>query len=428
MKALGQAMLRGPLVLALGALPVVASAAAPINAESNGVLTTVLDAFVGTFQHGYANLLPWAQNLFYILVGIELVWAALYWALEGENFIPQLISKVFFIGIFYYLVTNWSTLAHDVVTGFVQVGAQAGGIASTAVPNFQDPSQLINQFWNLATPIATYQASLPWYSISKAMMFGFAYLILAAAIFIIAIQCALTYLEFYLISVVAAILVPFGVNKHLSFLAERAFGAVVANGVKTAVLAFILASAGPIIGSLTPPGAAPSYADVFNLDAAVCLIAFLAWHAPGLAGSLMGGGPTLHAGQAVRVGTATGYLVGRAMAGGGGSRQNSLLQVRTAAAMIGRGVSAGAIGVASASGRVAGAARMGAAAAATGGAGSVGQAAAGASAVGRMATRSAADQVRATRAGAVNAATRATAALREAYAKGQAAGANDSLR
>jgi len=190
-------VVKGLGVYSVGALltlaPLVASAQAPINGESNGVLTTVLGAFISTFQNGYANLLPWAQTLFYLLVGIEIVWAALYWSLEGENFVPQLISKVFFIGVFYYLVINWSSLAHQVITGFVQVGAQAGGVASTAVPDLQDPSQLINQFWNLATPIATYQASLPWYSIGKAMMFGFAYLILAAAIFIIAIQCAITY-------------------------------------------------------------------------------------------------------------------------------------------------------------------------------------------------------------------------------------------
>jgi type IV secretion system protein TrbL len=415
-RRLGLSCLTALLVLT----PLIASAQAPINAESNGVLTTVLKAFLATFQNGYNNLLPWAQTLFYLLVGIELVWAALYWSLEGENFIPQLISKVFFIGVFYYLVINWSSLAHQVVTGFVQVGAQAGGVAGTAVPDLQDPSQLINQFWNLAAPIATYQASLPWYSIGKAMMFGFAYLILAAAIIVIAIQCALTYLEFYLISVIAAILVPFGVNKHLSFLAERSFGAVISNGVKTAVLAFILASAGPIIASLTPPGAAPSYADVFNLDAAVCLVAFLAWHAPGLAASLMGGGPTLHAGHITRAaGSTAGYLLGSAIAGGSAGR-TSIQSVRAAAGAIGRS----AVGVAGAAGQVAGAVRTGATQAATAGSGPIGQTVAGAAAAGRLAGRAAASPLMA----AKDAGRRATAALREAYTRGEAAAVRATAR
>jgi len=403
------------VALALIAVPMAANAQAPINAEGSGAMTTVLGAFLAKFSAGYGLLMPWAITLFYILAGIEIVWASLYWALEGENFIPQLITKTFFIGAFYFLVTNWQSLVNTVVTGFVQVGAQAGGAGAGGVPDLQDPSQLINQFWNLAAPIAAYQAALPWYSLAKAVMFGIAYLILAAAIIIIAIQCALTYLEFYLVSVIATVLVPFGVNKHLSFLAERAFGAVIANGVKTAVLAFILTSAVPILASLTPPSASPSYADVFNLDAAVCFIAFLAWHAPGLAASLMGGGPSLHAGHVARAGSATGYLLGRALASGK-TGETSVEQVRKAAGAIGRGT----VGVVNAAGQVAGAVKGGAGAAATAGSGPIGRAAAGAAAAGRLAGRRAAGPL----ASAADAAKRATAALAEAYRRGEAAGAS----
>jgi type IV secretion system protein TrbL len=411
------------LVAAALLVPVLASAAAPINAESNGVLTTVLNSFLTAFSAGFTNLLPWAKGLFYTLVGIEIVWAALYWALEGENFVPQLITKVLFIGIFYWLVWNWATVAHEVVSGFVDVGAKAGGVPPTAVPDLQDPSQIINQFWALATPIATYQASLPWYSIGKSMMFGFAYIILAVAIFIIAIQCALTYLEFYIVSVIATVLVPFGVNKHMAFLAERAFGAVIANGVKTAVLAFILASASVVIGSLTPPGASPSYADVFNLDAAVLLIAFIAWHAPGLAASLMGGGPALHAGHVARVGSTTGYLLGRAMSAGRGA-ETSLTQVRKAAGAIGRTSANSITGVAAVAGRVTGAAQTGAALAAMGGSGPIGQAVGGAGGVGRMATRAAASGIVTP---VRTAASQATAALKTAYERGVASGTKEAL-
>jgi len=411
---------RGAVLRRLGCaaallVPVLANAA-PITGTSQGVLTNLLNAFLGPFQSGFANLMPWAQWIWYTLAAIELVWAALYWALEGENFLPQLISKILFIGVFFWLITNWSTVAHDIITGFVDVGAKAGGAADgTAVADLRDPSQIVSDFWNLAQPVATYQASIPWYSLGKSMMFGFAYLILIASVFIIAIQAALTYLEFYLIAVLATVLIPFGINRHTAFLSERAFGAVIANGVKTAVLAFILAVAHTVITEITPPGAAPSYADVFNLDAAVVLIAFLAWHAPGLAASLMGGGPALHAGHIARMGGTAGYLLGRSLARGD-PEKTSIQQVRKAAGAIGRGSAITA-------GRISGAVQAGAAVAAVGGSGQAGQALGSARAVGRMAAL-----------GTWNTATfkgarsQATAALKAAYERGQAGGVQSVLR
>ena len=50
----------------------------------------------------------------------------------------------------------------------------------------------------------------------------------------------ITVLEFYIGAVLALILVPFGVNRHTAFMAERAFGLVIAFGTKLMVLGFII--------------------------------------------------------------------------------------------------------------------------------------------------------------------------------------------
>jgi len=415
-------------LLALVLIPAVSSAQA--IPETPDILTNIMGNFLTVFTAGFSNLLPWATALLWTLAALELIWAALYWALAGENFLPQLLQKTALIGGFAYLVLNWSSLCKTVMDGFISVGAMAGTGTGTGsnVPDLRDPTQVLNVFWTLAQPIAEYTSSLGMMDIGKVILVGFGYIILAVAIFIIAIQCALTYLEFYLVAVVATVLVPFGVNKHLSFLAERSFGAVISHGIKLAILSFILTAASPILTNIVTPGSAGStitYNLVFNLDAAALLIAFLAWHAPNIAAGLFGGGPALHAGAASRIATSSAFMLGRMFGGsaGAGGSTSSLQQIKSAAGAVGRGTGAAALGLAGAAGAATGVARAGAGLAAMGGAGRVGQAAAGVASVGFMAGGAAVGAVTgAFNRNVVSPAKAATGALKQSWKAGVASG------
>lgn len=392
--------------------------------ETPNILTGIMGDFLNIFSQGFANLLPWATTLLWTLAALEIIWAALYWALAGENFLPQLLQKTVLIGAFAYLVLNWSALAKTVMDGFISVGAMAGtGAGSGAnVPDLRDPTQVLNVFWTLAQPIADYTSGLGIMDLGKIILIGFAYIILAIAIFIIAIQCALTYLEFYLVAVVATVLVPFGVNKHLSFLAERSFGAVISHGIKLAILSFILTAASPILQNILAPGAPGNpitYNLVFNLDAAALLIAFLTWHAPAIAAGLFGGGPALHAGTASRLAGTGAFMLGRMMGSrGSGVPRSSLGQIRSAAGMIGTTALAGA----HASGAVVGAARSGAALASMGGEGAATRVAGGITGVTRLAADTAVRVSQSAAGAALSPVTRATASLKDAWMSGSTVG------
>ncbi len=415
------------MVMALLA-PIAASAQA--IPETPGILTNIMQNFLGVFSGGFARLAPWATALFIVLATIEIVWAALYWALQGENFLPQLLQKIMAIGIFAYLVLNWPALCRTVMDGFISTGAMAGnGGGGAGVPNLRDPSQVLNVFWTLAEPIAEYTQTLGLMDIGKIILIGLGYIILAIAIFIIAIQCALTYLEFYVVAVIATVLVPFGLNKHFSFLAERAFGSVISHGIKLAVLSFILTAASPVLSNLLTPGGANAitYNLVFNLDAAALLIAFLAWHAPSVAAGLFGGGPALHAGTISRA-AANGTSILRNVFGSGGSASGSSLgTVRSAAGSIGGSAGRAALAFSGAGGAVVGAARTGAGVAAAGGAGTTGRAVAGVAGVARMAGGAAIAAARGAGTAAMSPAVRATAALKKSWAAGAAAGSRGAL-
>jgi len=202
------------------------------------------------------------------------------------------------------------------------------------------------------------------YQLGSLFMYGWAFIFTLVAFFMLAIQVFITYLEFYLVAALSLVLVPFGVFKHTAFIAERAFGSVVSFGVKLMVLSFIIAAAQPVLAGITVP-AVPTLQQAYMVLLAALAIAFLAWHAPGIAAGMISGGPSLTAGSAAGfVASSTlGALAGAAVASS---------MARSAASGTLSATKAAASGL----GTVRMGAQLGAASAQLGGSGAFGQSAA----------------------------------------------------
>ena len=294
----------------------VATAAPGMNPPDSGVLTYLMTTFVGGFSGGYGGILPIAQRILFLLAAIEIVFAGLWWALKGENFIVPLIQKTMLIGIFAAFLLpgplNWATLISSVMHGFVATGQAAGGGAGN-INWFSDPSAIIDLAETLTMQIEIEIHALPTLAVGQQIMFGLVYLLIYLTFFIFAIQVVIAILEYYLIATLAMALVPFGINKYTAFLSEKAFGAVVSHGVKLMVLAFIITVAAPVMAGLNlPPN--PTLEQAYMCLLAAMTLAFLAWKAPDVAAGLFSGGPSLTAAHSL--GTAA--LGTRLLMGGGG--------------------------------------------------------------------------------------------------------------
>jgi type IV secretion system protein TrbL len=328
-----------------------------------GILTTLLNAFLTVFSAGPGHLAPAAGRLLFLIGGIELTLAGLWWALKGENVLVGLIRKTMLLGLFLFFVTSWPTLINSVLDGFVWSGFTAAGSSPAAGATLmRDPSAIISQAFVSTQPIADRIRTLSWYDIASLCMYGWAYIATIIAFFMLAIQVFVTYLEFYLVSALSLVLIPFGVFKHTAFIAERAFGSVVSFGVKLMVLSFIIAAVQPVLAQITLP-ANPTFQQAYMVLLAALAIAFLAWHAPGIAAGMISGGPSLTAGAAVG-------FAGSSLFGALGSAAVVSSGVRTAAA----GSLSATRAAATAAGTVRAGATLGAATAQMGGAGAAGQA------------------------------------------------------
>uniref|UniRef100_UPI0039F6F9AA type IV secretion system protein n=1 Tax=Sulfuriferula sp. GW6 TaxID=3345112 RepID=UPI0039F6F9AA len=331
-----------------------------------GILTYILSSFLSVFSGGFGALLPHAERLLFLMAGIELTLAALYWALKGENIIVPLIQKSLLIGTFAYFVLNWPALINYVLSGFIFTGQTAGaGGGGGPLLSLTNPSAIISQGFNAIAPISSTISALSWYEVGSLFLLGWALIFTLLAFFIIGIQCFITYLEFYIVAVLSLILVPFGVFKHTAFLAEKSLGVIISHGVKLMVLAFIVSAATPVLTAVSTvlPATGVTVSQAYSILLASMAIAFLAWHAPAVAGGMMSGGPSLNAGTAV--GTAVSAGIGAALGAAGVSAA-----ARTTASAGAQATMAGTrmVGAANTAGQ------LGAATAAMGGAGPVGQA------------------------------------------------------
>jgi len=355
---------------------------------TTGILTTLLNAFLAVFSAGPGHLAPAAARLLFLLAGIELTLAGIWWALKGENVLVGLMQKTLLLCLFSFFVANWPTLINTVLDGFVWSGFTAAGSTPAAgAALIKDPSAIISQAFVSTQPIADQISALKFYVLGSLFMYGWAYIFTILAFFMLGVQVFITYLEFYLVAALSLVLVPFGVFKHTAFIAERAFGSVVSFGVKLMVLSFIIAATQPVLAQITLP-AEPTWQQAYMVLLASMAIAFLAWHAPGIAAGMISGGPTLTAGSAA------GFVASTAFGAFAGAAA-----VSSAARASASGTLSATKAAASGLGTVRAGAQLGAASAQLGGAGAAGQAAAavtgGAGALARSAAEAASRPIRA---------------------------------
>ncbi len=325
-----------------------------------GILTTLLSSFMAVFTAGSGNITMDATRFLYLVSGIELTGAAIFWALRGDNAIVPLIQKIMVIGVFAWFVLNWPQFLNWMAQGFIELGFKAGA-GGASIANFNDPSSIILQGFTTVDPIAKKLETLTWMDVGPIIIYGLSMLLTLFAFAVIGIQVFLTYLEFYLLATLALALVPFGVIRWTSFMSEKAFGLVFSFGVKLMVLAFIVSAAQPVLANLIIP-ANPDYNQCLSVLIGAGAIAFLTWHAPGIASGLVSGGPSLSASVAART-AASAVVAGVAGIGAGAAGVSG-------AANLGRSAVTAA---ASTAGALTAGAEFGAATAAMGGGGTIGQ-------------------------------------------------------
>ncbi len=291
----------------------------------------IIDVFLRDYtvaiKNGFGLIQGDVTSVFSILIVITIGITAVYWAIdETGSILPTLFRKIMLIGFFIYVVNDWQGLTSTIIRGFVQLGLKAG--ASTMTPDtfMTSPGDLVIKGWHHCVRflqiIDSHSGPIKFFEYFTTI----ALLLVATigtlvAFFILSIQLLITIIEFRLVTLAAFILIPFGILKQTSFLAERAFGYVVSSGLKLLTIAMIVSIGGKTFDTIpmVNPGA-DMLAQALSITFAAVILMMLAVTVPSLAAALVTGGPQLGAGAAL-AGTAGvaasvggAYLAGRALA------------------------------------------------------------------------------------------------------------------
>lgn len=274
-------------------------------------MNNILNSFVGTLLNSYANLIDEARWLLGTFIVLEMVFFGVWWALGADNRIVHGIKKLLKFGFWIWLVINFPTISQWLIDSFTTAGFRAvgaaGGSSMLTAPGF-----FMDRFFISSSPIISAIGKIKWYEVGQMSLYGLALIGLAIAYLVMAAQVFLVTIEFYIVAAAAVILLPFGVFKHTSFLGEKAIGAIISFGIKYMILALLIGLVQPVLASLVPVAGSDILSVRTALDAmfASAVIAFLFWHAPGLAAGLLSGSPTLGAGTAAQSVLAGSMLMG----------------------------------------------------------------------------------------------------------------------
>ena len=346
--------------------------------NDTGVIDNFLQVFTTYIDSGFGLLAGEIAFLSTTLIAIDLTIAGLFWAWGAdEDVLQRLIKKTLYIGVFAFIIGNFSTLATIVFQSFAGLGLKATGDAMS-IADFMRPGFIAATGLDAGEPLVVAAGELVgpisfFTNFVQIVVLLLAWALVVIAFFILAIQIFVTLIEFKLVTLAGFVLLPFAFFNKTAFMAEKVLGHVVSTGIKVLVLAVITGIGTTLFSQFTAAaGPEPTLEQAMSIALGALSLLGLAIFGPGVANGIVSGGPALGAGAAA----GTALAAGGALVGG------------AAAARLGAGAAASAIGGAArgsafASGAASSAYALGSAgktgaAAVAGGAAGVGQAAAGA--------------------------------------------------
>ncbi len=267
------------------------------------MLTDLLGAFVNGSSQGFIVIHGYAESVFFKLLIIELVLFGIGIALGRIDFKTEIVAKVLAIGFVQFLLFRYVWLVDGLRDGFVQAGLAAGGGHMT-IEGFLDPSAYINSGMDKVYSVLESRFSdNGWQFLSMLNMLGYMnqiiLLIMFFAFFAMGFQIFLAVLEFYIVTSLAIMMIPFLVIQKTSFLGSRALNGILSNCIKLMVLSFIASLAAPVLQELNFASAEPTLRESINLTVGALAVALIMWRAPAIAVAFISGSSGLDFNTAV---------------------------------------------------------------------------------------------------------------------------------
>lgn len=320
------------------------------QAQSAGFFSSILTYFKNHLVAGGKNLMPIAISLSLLLMTIQI---ATTWTLyEGQLRMFELIKEVIRFSFILFLIYNFKYLADTFIEGWMYFGGIASGIftyasdaKAIAQAPYYDPSRLVDMGWVCISQVFAKGTSLA-HPINSLLILVCGIVAYIGVVFI-ALQVTITLLEYYMVTCLGVILLPFGLLRYTHFLYNKLIQGIFTFGIKLMVVYFIAGLGGKVLidlgtavsennasdtaarvmeagnrdieGLITPEMAgmitgtgisanSVNFGHVLNFMLLFIIMGYLVWKIPSLVAGMISGSPQMEAGAVA--GTAMGFAAG----------------------------------------------------------------------------------------------------------------------
>jgi type IV secretion system protein TrbL len=272
---------RRSTLIALSVFLVCLFACGPASAQS--VIDTVMSDYSTAAAAWITPLRNLALDLFWGLATIQFCFAMGQLAFRGADLselLAELVTQILFIGIFFFLVQQSSTIANDIITSFREAAKDASGTAST------NPTEILNTGINMAQKIA---ALMTWHSPGADLFYAIAAFVVVLIMGFIAAIAVMVNVEAYIIVSALVLFTGFGGSRWTKEYAMRSLTYAIAIGGKLFMLNLVVSIGQQIITSQSATFTGGNYNQVMQLVGVILVLAAVAKQLPDMVASMLSG-------------------------------------------------------------------------------------------------------------------------------------------
>lgn len=289
-----------------------------MNPQNSTLIQALLGDLSSASTTWYAAILPYAKTIFFTLVGFQLLWTSITFALgkrQGDEFISMLFIMVIDVGFFYALILHPEWIL-QIINSFRQIGSDAANISGLS------PDAVLDTGLRLASAMLKTVSLTGLVDFMLAVFLAaFVAIAILASFAFIAARMVLILAEIFFAVNISPILLAFSGLSATKYIATQYIGYVISSGIQLLVM-YLLVGAGLELASnwaeiIVQHGS--SDVNAFMLVGVTStLYSVLVWNLPKLVGGLASGAPQMVSGgySATALGIGGGIQFGRGVARG----------------------------------------------------------------------------------------------------------------
>ncbi|KYM42219.1 type IV secretion system protein [Fusobacterium necrophorum] len=258
--------------------------------------TEVLNNFLIILEKIPKNLKPMTITLLFFLSTIEIA-LTIYNNIDNPQFqyLKWGKTKILKIGFIIFTIQKYETIIKAIKSFFLEIGTKGLGLSLVSSDYFNKPSMIVDQGIELFKILIGEVSITP-----KTYGFLFLAIFVVIGFFIIAIQIVITWIEFYFLTGISIVFLPFGALDMTGEYYKNVFKTIMSCSIKLCVFnIWILASDKIIRNLLEYSGKNMKYEDTLIICGTTFVLVAIIQTLPSMTAGLLTGSPQMNAGVAM---------------------------------------------------------------------------------------------------------------------------------